>query len=194
VQEGSEPTQVSRGSGLDDTIAAQPDAVEVLDAIRDLSARVGGLQADVNALRTQAHPLPTGGSDALGWDGRPQGSRDTLAWVRDLESPRSRRANVPWLLLEITFLAAAAVGAAVADLDWVAIVAVMAGAWALVALGEWAAALSARRRAEAVFAPPTTYGPGFASDPSWFAPPVERTVLDAGDEDTGARLPPPTGD
>jgi hypothetical protein len=193
VAADSEPTEVSRGSALDETIDRQPDTGEVLDAIRELSARVGGLQTDLNALRAQEHPLPPG-ANAQGWDGRPEGSRDTLAWVRDLESPGSRRANVPWLLLEITFLAAVAVGAAVADLQWVAVVGLMAGAWALVALLEWTAARSARRRAQAVYAPVGAYVEGFASDPSWFAPPIERTVLDAGDLDTGAKLPPPPAD
>jgi hypothetical protein len=94
-------------------------------------------------------------------------------------------------LLEITFLAAVAVGAAVADVDWKVVVALMAGAWALVALAELAAARSARRRGEAAYAPLAIYGRDLPPDPSWFAPPVERTVHDAGGEDTGTRLPPP---
>jgi hypothetical protein len=174
---------------LEETFAATPDSAEVLEAIRDLSARVGSLQADVNALRSEARLLPATRSDAPGWDA--DGRRDTLAWVRDLESPTLRRPDVPWLLLEITFLAAVAVGAAVADVDWPVVVALMAGAWALVALAELAGARSARRRAEAAYAPLAIYGAGAPPDPSWFAPPVERTVVDAGEEDTGTRLPPP---
>jgi hypothetical protein len=192
VAEGSEPTP-GPFSALEETMAtAEPR--DVLEAIRELSARVGGLQAEVNALRTQAHPLPDTRADAPGWDGRPQGRRETVAWVRDLESPSSRRPNVPWLLLEITFLAATAVGAAVADLDWAVVVALMAGAWALVALAELAGARAARRRAEAAYAPLAIYGQGLPPDPSWFAPPMERTVLDLGDEDTGTRLPSPSSD
>ena len=191
MAEELEPTQAPGGSALEETIESRQDPPEVLAAIHELSARVGGLQAEVNALRAQEHPLPDAGGEAPGWDGRPGLGRETSAWVRDLEGPSSRRADVPWLLLEITFLAAAAVGVAVADLDWVAIVAVMAGAWMLVAIAEWTIARTARRRAEAAYAPLTVYGPGFASDPSWFAPPAERTVLDVGSEDTGARLPPP---
>jgi hypothetical protein len=164
------------------------DSAEVLEAIRELSARVGGLQADVNALRAQARPLPPAGVDAGGWDGR-DGRRESLAWVRELEGPGRRRPEIPWLLLEITFIAAVAVAAAVADLDPLVIVALLAGAWALVALGELAGARAARRRAEAAYAPLAIYGQSLPPDPSWFAPPVERTVLDAGGEDT--RLPPP---
>jgi hypothetical protein len=157
------------------------DSAEVLEAIRELSARVGGLQADVNALRAQPPKLPP-------VDGR----RDPLAWVRELEGPARRRPDVPWLLLEITFLAAVAVGAAVADLQPLVVVALLASAWALVSIGELAGAHAARRRAEAAYAPMAIYGEGPPPDPSWFAPPVERTVLDAGGEDTGTRLPPPT--
>jgi hypothetical protein len=173
---------------------AAAESAEVLEAIRELSARVGGLQADVNALRAQAHPLPEARTEAEGWNGRSEGRRETLAWVRDLESPTSRRPNVPWLMLEITFLAAVAVGAAVADLAWPVVVGLMAGAWALVALAELAGAHASRRRAEAAYAPLAIYGQSLPPDPSWFAPPLERTVLDAGDEDTGARLPPPATD
>jgi hypothetical protein len=159
---------------------ASSDSGEVLEAIRELSARVGGLQADVNALRAQPTKLPP-------VDGR----RDPLTWVRELEGPARRRADVPWLLLEITFLAAVAVGAAVADLRPVVVVGLLAGAWTLVAIGELAAARAARRRAEAAYAPMAIYGHSLPPDPSWFAPPVERTVLDAGGEDTATRLPPP---
>jgi hypothetical protein len=188
-----EPTEATRNPALDDTIASRAESTEVLDAIRELSARVGGLQADLDALRSESRRLPSAGATP-GWDGGLQGRPDGLGWVRDVESPPSRRANVPWLTLEITFLVAVAVGAAVADLDWGTIIAVMAGAWVLVALVEWTVARSERRRAEAVYAPLAVYGEGLAPDPSWFAPPIERTVLDAGEEDTGARLPPPSAD
>jgi hypothetical protein len=157
------------------------ESTEVLEAIRELSARVGGLQADVNALRAQPNTLPP-------VDGR----RDPLGWVRELEGPTRRRADIPWLLLEVTFLAAVAVAAAVADLRPLAIVGLLAGAWALVTLGELAGARAARRRAEAAYAPLAIYGQNRPPDPSWFAPPVERTVVDAGDEDTATRLPPPS--
>jgi hypothetical protein len=192
VDEERESTQAS-GSAPEETIARRPDSADVLEAIQDLSARVGGIQAELNALRGQTRPLPEeGAAEAPGWNGRSDHSRETFAWVRELEGPRSRAARVPWLLLEITFLAAVAVGLAVANVRWEAIAAVMAGAWVLVALAEWTAARAARRRAEAAYAPVPVYGEALASDPSWFAPPSERTVLDARDEDTGTRLPPPT--
>ena len=83
--------------------------------------------------------------------------------------------------------------AAIAELEAPVIVALMVGAWVLVALAEWTAADAARRRAEAAYMPLPGPGQGFASDPSWFAPPVERTVLDVveDEDDTAGRLPPP---
>jgi hypothetical protein len=187
VADPSETTQVSTGPTL--------DAPEVLDAIRELSAQVGGLQAEVSALRAHAGPLPARSVDTAGWDGEPRGGRDSLAWVRAVDSPGFRRQSIPWLLLEITFIAAVAVAVAVADLEVVAIVAVMAGAWAIVALAELTGARAARRRVEAAYAPLAAYGASFSSDPSWFAPPVERAVLNTVDEEeTGARLPPALDD
>ena len=175
-----------------DTGVRTPDSAEVLEAIQELSARVGGLQAELTALRSQARPLPGEEStDRPGWERRRDGGGESFGWVRELEAPRSRTARVPWLLLEMTFLAAVAVGLAIADVRWEAIVAGMAAAWALVVLVEWTGARAARQRAEAAYAVPV-YGATPVSDPSWFAPPSERTVLDVRDEDTGTRLPPPT--
>jgi hypothetical protein len=176
-------------------ITAAPDARAsddgVLDAVRELSSQVAALQADVHALRAQARPLPAAASDAPGWDERPGHARSAVGWVRSLDSPPARRPAIPWLLLEISFLAAVAVAAAVAELDTTVIVIVMGGAWALVALVEWTAARAARRQAEAIYAPLAALGAGFVSDPSWFAPPVERTVLDTVTDDvtTDAKLP-----
>jgi hypothetical protein len=181
----------AQGAALEQTGARTAGSEDVLEAIQELSARVGGIQAELNALRSQSRALPAEETDRPGWDGRRDGGRESLGWVRELEAPRSRTARVPWLLLEISFLAAVAVGLAIADVRWEAIVAAMAAAWALVVLGEWAGARAARQRAEAVYAVPV-YGETLASDPSWFAPPSERTVLDVREEDTGTRLPPPT--
>ena len=82
----------------------------------------------------------------------------------------------------------------------------MAGAWALVAVAEWLAAQAARRQA-LVSAMPLAGGGGVvADDPSWFAPPLERSLVPASSppeadvEDVehgagpGVRLPPRTDD
>jgi hypothetical protein len=187
----SETTQIGSGPARDEPAA---DTTEVLEAIRELSGRVGNLQSEVRTLRAQTRSLPAGGSEASGWDDAR--SADTLAWVRALDAPSHRAPSVPRLLLEIVFLVSVAIAAAIAELDVVAIVGVMAAAWLLVALAEFAAARASRRRAEAVYAPLPGMTPGYPTDPSWFAPPVERTALDVAEaEDEGqARLPPPSDD
>ena len=112
------------------------------------------------------------------------------AWLGALEPPVRRRPQVPRLVLEGLFLAAAATVAAVAELDAVAIAGVMVGAWVIVALIEWAASRAERRPDAALYVqqalPP-------AADPAWFSPPVEHTLLDAGADDgvtEVTRLPP----
>ena len=168
------------------------ETTELLAAVRALATQVGDLQAEVLALRTHAPSLPHAEADAPGWDDRVPVRRETAAWLRSLDSPSVRRPAVPRLLLEIGFLVAVATLAAIAGVDSFAVVALMLGAWLLVALAEWFAARAARRRDEIVYGPVVAAAPGFGEDPSWFAPPTERTALEITDarQATGTRLPP----
>lgn len=169
MPDSSETTQVSR----------TPDAeTELHEAVRGLTAQVSGLQAELRAIRTQTRSLPAAEADTPGWDEVLPARQERSLWVQSLDSPVVRRPAIPRLLLEIVFLVAVAVVAAVAKLDAVVVGAVMAGAWLLVALAEWTAAWAARRRDEIEYGLGTGGGPGLAEDPSWFAPPVERTVLE----------------
>jgi hypothetical protein len=155
------------------------------------------LEEQVTALRSEVRRL--GAVDALpSTPARPTDDAPltpaAYAWVGSLEPPARRRPQVPRLVLEGLFLAAAATVAAVAELDAVAIAGVMVGAWVIVALIEWAASRAERRPDPAVYVqqplPP-------AADPAWFSPPVEHTLLDAdaGDGVTEVtRLPPPEVD
>lgn len=166
----SETTQVSLG-------AAEPEAAELLDAIRSMSAQIESLQAELNGLRGQSQPLPPAGERELpGWDDRTQAQRQRSSWIRSLDGPVARTPAVPRLLLEVVFLVVVAVAAALAQLDPAAIVVLMAGAWVLVALAEWLAAREARRRAE-LSLNPLAGGAVLADDPSWFSPPLERVPL-----------------
>jgi hypothetical protein len=169
---------------------------EVLDAIHELSGRVGNLQAEVRTLRAQAGGLPGGSAERTGWDDPRTGGQDRLAWVSAIDTPSYRAPAVPRLLLEIVFLVAIAVTAAIAELDATEIIAVMAGAWLLVAVAEYAAARASRRRAEAVYAPLPGLHAGYPSDPSWFAPVTEAVDIPTGeielDETETPRLPPPS--
>jgi hypothetical protein len=199
----SETTQVSLGP-------SEPETAELLGAVRALSAQVGGLQTELQTIRAQQNALPASSADPPGWgSAAAPARRETSTWMRSLEGPGPRPPAVPRLLLEVVFLIAVAGAAAIAELDPVVIGVLMAAAWILVAVTEWLAAQAARRHAEVSQMPLAGAGASayFADDPSWFAPPVERTVLeivedpgdeiedtqDGIDEDTAApttRLPP----
>lgn len=170
------------------------DASELLEAVRALSAQVGGLQAELHALRSQVRPLPEP-ADAPGWGETTTAvRRESSPWVRTLERPAPRGPAVPRLLIEIAFLAGVALAAAIAELEPVVIVLVMAGAWALVALAEWVATRAAVRHGVVQAAPLSGAGTFFGEDPSWFGPAARSTASDAHDpnEDTqAARLPAP---
>lgn len=182
----SETTQVSKPP-------AGADESELLDAVRALATQVGGLQAEVHALRSQPRTLPADDGDRPGWDEVPAGTlRDGGAWVRSLDAPSSRHLSVPWLLLELLFLVAVAVLAAVAGFDTPVIIGLMLVAWLVVAGAEWAAAQAARRRHALAYGPPLSVRATVPDDPSWLEPPSERTALDLGGKrDTAVTLPPP---
>jgi len=188
VADPSESTQVSVDPESSETS-------ELLGAVQTLSAQVGGLQAELHALRSHVRPLPEP-VDAPGWGDSPSARRESSPWVRTLERPGPRGPAVPRLLIEIVFLAGVALAAAIAELDPVVIALVMAGAWALVALAEWVAARDARRHAFVQAAPLSGAGAFFGEDPSWFGSPVEPTAIEASDEDedTKTRLPAPAAD
>lgn len=180
----SETTQVSREHAVSEG--------ELVEALRALGEQVGSLQAEVNALRGEARTLPAGETDRHGWDDTAPVVREGPAWVRSVDSPRPRGLAVPWLALEIVFLVAVAVLAIVADLGPYAIVAVMAGAWALVALAEWLAVRSALRDQLLVYGSASAAAPPVPDDRAWFATSREDTLLDASSaENAPARLPPP---
>ena len=179
----SETTQVSESP-------ADVETRELLDAVRSLAAQVGSLQADVQTLRAGG-PLPAPHDDSHGWDERAAARPESPPWVRSLDTPGTRRPTVPRLGVEIAFLVAVAAIAAIARLDVLGIVAVMAGAWALVALAEWAAARDAAKRKEALLRSGLA-AVAVRDDSSWFAPPAATRApgLAEPGEDTAARLPP----
>ena len=192
----SETTQVSHDP-------SEPKEAELLGAVRALSVQVGGIQAELQSLRSQRRPLPASSADTPGWEDGTPARRESSTWMRSLEGPGPRAPAIPRVLLEVVFLIAVAVGAALANLQPVVIVVVMALAWLLVVVAEWTAAQAARRHADASHAPLAGVAGGiFVDDPSWFAPPVERTALEPpedtldgfedtlGGEQTGPKLPP----
>lgn len=162
-----------------------PEQAELLGAVRALSAQVGGLQAELQALRAESRALPAS-ADAPAWDQSTPARREKSAWMRSLDRPGPRPPAVPRFLLEIVFLVAVAGAAGIAELDPLVIILLMAGAWALVATAEWFAARAARRQAEISAMPLAGAGSIFADDPAWFAPPLERQPVTAGEDDLDA--------
>jgi hypothetical protein len=183
VADPSETTRASRA-------ATTEEAGELLGAVRALSAQVGGLQAELQAMRAERGPLPHTGADVPGWDVEAPARRDGSVWMRSIPSPSARRPSVPRLVPEIAFLVAVACLAAVARLDTAVVIVVMAGAWALVALAEWAADRAVRLRNSAAFGRYT--GPD--GKRTWLAPPAPETELDRFEDEEGeaapAKLPP----
>jgi hypothetical protein len=164
---------------------SEPRADEVAGALTRLEEQVTELHEEVRRLGVASALPATIDEPAM------HPAPGSYAWVGALDAPVRRRPQVPRLLLEGLFLAAAAAAAAIADLDPVAIGGVMVGAWVLVALIEWAASRADRRQEYPVYVPAPSAPP--AADPAWFSPPVEHTLLEgaAGDGDTAVtRLPP----
>ncbi len=167
--------------------AQRGDDDAVARELRALGAQIAALQADVRRLEGTA--LPDEGE--AGWDDPPPVSFEWLSPLAPLRRPAVR---IPRLPLELAFLAGAAALAGVADLRPLVIAGVMAGAWLIVALAEWAGARGDRLRhrlllaSSAVVHAPEPIHP----DPAWFSPPVEQTLhAPAVEAETAiARLPP----
>lgn len=187
----AEPSETTQASLAPEDL----EASELLDAVRALSAQVGGLQAELHALRAQVRPLPEP-ADAPGWGESTAVRRESSPWVRTLERPAPRGPAVPRLVIEVVFLAGVALAAAIAELEPLVIVLVMAAAWLLVAVAEWVATRAARRHALLLAAPLSGGGTFLGEDPSWFGPSAERNGVATGDGDgeTAARLPEPARD
>jgi len=176
-----DPGETTQASG-------PPAAEDLLEAVRSLSAQVGSLRGELQALRAERSRLPATGGDAAGWTDRAIAGAG-LAWLGGLETSPPRRPALPRLPLELLFLTAVAVAAALAELPWPAVLAAMAGAWALVALAEWLAFRAEQRLGE-VEASLATFRQ--VEDPSWFGPPLERAAPEADTAEVDApRLPPP---
>lgn len=148
------------------------------DLVHELEAELAALRPLASDLRRELTEIRTGLGqtaelDPDEWQGA-NGSRPEAPFAGIAPPPPlPRPVMVPRLILETAFLIAVAAIAALADLDAVWIGAVMAGAWLLVALSEWAAFAKQRRWRLDDVAPPLPE-PG---SPAWYVPPVEQTVL-----------------
>jgi hypothetical protein len=170
---------------LEDREAVERALALYRDRVHELEAQVAALAPVAAELRQELRALRTGlGStahfelDEEDWPAENGSDPAHRSWAGPaLPPPLPRPVIVPRLVLEAAFLALAAAVAALAELEPVWIVAVMAGAWALVALSEWAAyAKQHRWRLDEVA--PLLEEQG---SPAWYVPPVERTALEPPD-------------
>jgi len=147
---------------------------DVARELRALAGQIVSLQAEVR--RLEGAPLPRAGD--TGWD-EPTPPPATFGWISSLETPRRAAVRIPRLPLELAFLAGAAALAGLAHLRPLVIAGVMASAWAIVALAEWAGSRGDRLRHRLIFeAPARAPEPEVVrADPTWFTPPVEHTLL-----------------
>src|SRR5262249_47020666 len=158
--------------------------------LHQLGDAVAALREEVR--RNVGATLPR--DDDAGWDDDIPASAHS--WVSALATPQRATVRIPRLPFELAFIAAAAALAGFADLRPIEIAAVMAAAWVIVALAEWAGSRGDRLRAQVYLAPigvVTSPEPAVArADPSWFTPPVEHTLLTSPEQSTAiVKLPPP---
>ena len=154
------------------------------DRVRELEAVAAELRGELRALRTERAPA----RDDEHWpaEAEPAGRPGTPSadWIAAVPPPFARDRAVPRLVLEGAFLLLVALLAGLAGLSTAWIVAVMAVAWALVVLGEWAgAAKRARWRLDEVA--PALEAPASDRTDPWDLPVVEATVVEAAPDSEG---------
>lgn len=153
------------------------------DRVRELESVAGELRAELKAIRSERAAPPRYENED--WPAEAGLSSAGLApspnWVAGVPPPFAHHPAVPRLVVEGAFLLVVAVLAGVADLAAAWIVLVMAVAWALVALTEWAAATKRARWRLDEIAPPAGAGSEPAADTGpWDIPVVEATVIESG--------------
>jgi hypothetical protein len=107
-------------------------------------------------------------------------------WIAAVPAPIPHSLTIPRIVLEAGFLLLVGLLAGVADLSAPRIVLVMAAAWALVALAEWAAAAKrARWHLDEVAPAREQAEPGSSeSTGPWAVPIVEATVVDESESES----------
>ena len=168
---------------VEEAFASFAERVHELESVAvELRAELRELRAE---RRTERGPSPYAEED---WPADAALAGPGLApspdWVATVPPPLLRPIPVPRLALEGAFLLAVALLAGLADLEATWIVLVMASAWALVALSEWAAAAKRARWRLDEIAPAVAPEPG-AEDEStgpWSMPVVEATAVALADD------------
>ena len=152
------------------------------DRVRELESVASELRAELRSLRAE-RPV-SGRFEDEDWpanDALVGGGPPSADWVAAVPPPFARPLPVPRLALEGAFLLLVAGLAGLADLAPGWIVLVMAVAWGLVALAEWAAAAKRSRwRLDEVAPAMAVPGPvGADSTGPWDIPVVEATAVES---------------
>jgi hypothetical protein len=151
------------------------------DRVRELEAVAEELREELRSLRSERaavrRPLR---NDEAEWPlepGAPAGPAPD--WISAVPAPIVRPLTIPRIALEGAFLLLVALCAGLADLSAVTIVLVMAGAWALVAASEWAAAAKRARWHLEQIPPPLAESVDGADENTgpWNMPVVEATAV-----------------
>ncbi len=163
--EGYDPARVEEAFG------------EFAERVHELESVAAELRAELKLLRSE-RAAPASFAHEVWPDAGVAPSPD---WVEAVPAPFSRAPALPRLVLEGAFLLLVGVLAGIADLSAAWIVLVMAVAWALVALAEWAASAKRARWRLDEIAPPLGAGDQAASDTTgpWDVPVVEATVIES---------------
>jgi hypothetical protein len=147
------------------------------ERVRELESVAGELRDELRSLRAERIAPRL---DDEHWPSDPV-AHPSPEWVAAVPPPFARGVTVPRLAVEAAFLLGVAALAGLADLSAAWIVLVMAVAWALVALAEWAAAAKRARWRLDEIAPPLGAAEGAAETTGpWDMPVVEATVVEAG--------------
>lgn len=152
------------------------------DRVRELESVASELRAELHSLRAErSAPGRFEGEDWPVEAGLTGGGLPSADWVAAVPPPLARVVTIPRLAIEGAFLLLVAVLAGLADLGGGWIVLVMAVAWGLVALAEWAAAAKRSRwRLDEVAPAVVVPGPDAAdSTGPWDMPVVEATAIDS---------------
>ena len=154
------------------------------DRVRELETVASELRAELTAVRAERAAPARYDGDEEDWPAEAGLTNGGLVrspdWVAGVPPPFAHRGGLPRLVLEGAFLLLVGVLAGLADLAAPWIVLVMAVAWSLVVLTEWAAAARRARWRLDEIAPPAETGSD-ATDRTgpWDMPVVEATVVES---------------
>jgi hypothetical protein len=166
---------------VEEAFAEFAERVHELETVAsDLRAELQTLRAERTAAQRPALPPRV---EAESWPGT--GFAPSPDWIGSVPAPIPHGLRVPRVVLEGVFLLLVGLFAGLADLSAERIVLVMAVAWVLVALAEWAAAATRARWHLDEVAPPREAGTAESeSTGPWDVPVVEATVVDESESES----------